>query len=528
MAGICEFAFVPEPHLARLWLGPAIVMCVALLAGPGFSTASAAVFCGAAFLGGSISSGEAALLTIPAVFCGEFLRRGVTPAVVAGVQFVAAVAARILASGDSTIVAEVFVWAACHAGATIAVATVPLVLIPRRSRQFAAHCRVRWSHFLFAFVAGTWSTAGLFLLMWRDAGGSQSLSAAGTWPLLPFAFAPLVIAVVLVLRLKRFYRGVQRQASDDRSLRSEGARRAVAHALPGDIVHRILNLTRENKRLRRDAERRACEAKEAQETIARLEKTLGEINQTVELRARQARKLFRGYERTNARLQALMRRSLDVTLFADDKGVIQSVSRSAMRVLGFMPAQLEGQHLSVLIPPLAENGHPLDVNGRTPADPPKVAIVNVQTADGKTKPVRAHVHAYAIGNRTEYAVQLHDNTGMRKALAALEQARDVSQSTRKSRDHFIATMSHELRTPLHGLIATLDMLRPGPECPPEFEQRLSIARLSARSLLKIANDILDLTRFDSGRFHLESKPFSLQVTLQGIMDESRARADALG
>src|SRR5690606_25786785 len=88
-------------------------------------------------------------------------------------------------------------------------------------------------------------------------------------------------------------------------------------------------------------------------------------------------------------------------------------------------------------------------------------------------------------------------------------------------------MSHELRTPLHGLIGTLDMLR-DESLSPTGTQRLAIAKASARSLLKIANDILDLSRMDGGDFTFEHRSFSLTRLLQEAVEESRAQANARG
>lgn len=525
----CEILIEPDAHVFGLSLGPAIVMCVGLMAGAHVSFACAAIVSVAAFLNGGTPYGVT-LTGITGAICGELLRRGRSPVLLVCLLFLASAADQLAQPAETWRLLKTLAWCACHAGANVAVATVVLVLIPRRSTQFAPHCRVRWAHIVFALVAGTWSTAGLFLLKWKAVEvASQSPTIATTLQLFWIALAAVFTTLLVTTRLKLITERVRRQQRDGHSSQSERRRSFISCELPIETLHRVLERNREVQRLMRNAERRAREAAEARETIARMEEELRETRQTVELRTKQVRKLMRAHEKSSARLQALMQGSLDITLFTDEQGIIRAASRSVTRVLGFQAAQLEGRPLKVLIPPGMEAGHPLDLSGYAPGNhASRVAIVSVRTADGKATPVRAHVHAFAFRNSVAYAVQLHGSTDMRDALAAKERTGTLTQSTHQSRDHFIATMSHELRTPLHGLIATLDMMRPGPECPPEFEQRLSIARLSARSLLKIANDILDLTRFDSGHFQLEKQPFSLGVILQEIMDESRARADSLG
>ncbi|HEY6927557.1 MAG TPA: response regulator [Steroidobacteraceae bacterium] len=113
------------------------------------------------------------------------------------------------------------------------------------------------------------------------------------------------------------------------------------------------------------------------------------------------------------------------------------------------------------------------------------------------------------------------------ALAELKRARHLVDAAQRSSGHFVAMMSHEIRTPLHGLMATIDMLREEP-LSPEGHHRVGIARVSARTLLNIANDILDLSRIDAGAFPLEHRPFDLANVLREVVDEAGARAQYLG
>ena len=76
-------------------------------------------------------------------------------------------------------------------------------------------------------------------------------------------------------------------------------------------------------------------------------------------------------------------------------------------------------------------------------------------------------------------------------------------------------MSHEIRTPLHGLIGTLDLMsRDG--LGERAAYRLNIARNSARSLLQIANDVLDLSGIEAGRVRIERVAFDLRDQVSAV------------
>jgi signal transduction histidine kinase len=78
-------------------------------------------------------------------------------------------------------------------------------------------------------------------------------------------------------------------------------------------------------------------------------------------------------------------------------------------------------------------------------------------------------------------------------------------------------MSHEMRTPLNGVIGVNDLLL---QTPLNEEQRelAELIRSSAGSLLSLINDILDLTRVESGKLELEYFDFDIRNTVEDAID----------
>ncbi len=93
--------------------------------------------------------------------------------------------------------------------------------------------------------------------------------------------------------------------------------------------------------------------------------------------------------------------------------------------------------------------------------------------------------------------------------------RDIAQSQRRideelqAKSRFLADMSHEIRNPLNGVIGMLELLS-ATEQTPEQRDYLETGRNSAKALLGLLNDILDLSKAEADKFTLEVEPFDLR------------------
>ena len=108
-------------------------------------------------------------------------------------------------------------------------------------------------------------------------------------------------------------------------------------------------------------------------------------------------------------------------------------------------------------------------------------------------------------------------TALRAAQAAAEQAN-------RAKSMFLASMSHEIRTPMNGVLGMAEILASS-ELPASSQRNVQIIRESARSLLRIIDDILDMSSIEAGRLKLLAEPIDLIATLETTMDSLRGYAD---
>ena len=97
----------------------------------------------------------------------------------------------------------------------------------------------------------------------------------------------------------------------------------------------------------------------------------------------------------------------------------------------------------------------------------------------------------------------------------LAEARDDALLASQHKSAFLATMSHEIRTPLNGLVGLNDLLL-RTQLDTYQEQLVNGAEASGRTLLRLINDVLDLSKIEAGRLVLESIDFDLRRLLDDI------------
>ncbi|MCZ2483678.1 PAS domain S-box protein [Aquirufa nivalisilvae] len=108
-----------------------------------------------------------------------------------------------------------------------------------------------------------------------------------------------------------------------------------------------------------------------------------------------------------------------------------------------------------------------------------------------------------------------DYTEHKQAQNELIRAKEIAESAANAKDSFLANMSHEIRTPLNAIIGFTELLQqrnlPSPDC--EYIENIQTA---GDHLLLLINDILDLSKIDSGKIEMEIQPFSLKESLKHV------------
>ena len=104
-------------------------------------------------------------------------------------------------------------------------------------------------------------------------------------------------------------------------------------------------------------------------------------------------------------------------------------------------------------------------------------------------------------------------------MRLLRESLEAAKESEKSKNDFFSNMSHDMRTPLNAILGMLELCEKYAEDPKRVKEYVGKLRYSARQLLGLINDILEMSRMQNGRLTLENKHFNLRRCMEDCMSQ---------
>ncbi len=233
--------------------------------------------------------------------------------------------------------------------------------------------------------------------------------------------------------------------------------------------------------------------------------------------------------RTDALMRRVVESSSDGLLVIDEGGKVQSANPAAERMLGQQSGELVGQHFFDVIA-TANHQPPIHSLSRM-AYAERPSQVELTRPDGSTLIADVALTRIPDHPTATFVALLHDVTEMKMREAELRVARDQAEAASNSKSQFLANMSHELRTPLNAVIGFSEIMKGellGPIGTESYRGYSHSIHDSAKHLLSIINDILDISSIESGSPRLYEGIHEPEQICQSVIALVNGRAETAG
>ena len=249
---------------------------------------------------------------------------------------------------------------------------------------------------------------------------------------------------------------------------------------------------------------------------------------------------------SGARLKAIVETASNGIIVIDRNGIVEDFNHGAEVLFGYDAAEVIGQNVKMLMPvPYASEHDGYLSNYHQTGIKNIIGIgreVKGQKKDGSTFPMHLSVNEVHLSDRTVYAGIVDDLTNRVRAEAKLQEyaqqlewtnieisdALSKAEEATQAKSAFLASMSHELRTPLNSIIGFANILKKNKSQNLDDKQLKYLERLgvNATDLLNLINDILDISKIESGELALDETATDIGELIHETVDQMKGHGKA--
>jgi signal transduction histidine kinase/FixJ family two-component response regulator len=159
-------------------------------------------------------------------------------------------------------------------------------------------------------------------------------------------------------------------------------------------------------------------------------------------------------------------------------------------------------------------------------------VEKVQSSNAKLEQANQgleEAHAFLEQRVSARTRELQEEINIRAQVQQeLERAKDAAEAANQAKSEFLANMSHEIRTPLNAILGFASLMQEGTETEVERQDFLDTIQNGGQHLVRLVDDILDLSKIEAGRMEYDRIPASPHQIISEMISVLRVRAQEKG
>ena len=232
------------------------------------------------------------------------------------------------------------------------------------------------------------------------------------------------------------------------------------------------------------------------------------------------------------KISKIINSSLDAVVIVNAKGAVTHWNSQAEKTFGWTKQEvlykpmhdfiIPDEYISAHVDGMAnyfKTGHGPVLNQRIE--------ITAKRKSGEIFDIELTVIPIVLSHTTIFGSFLRDITEVKKAKAALIEARENAEASSLAKERFMANMSHEFRTPLNAIMGMGDLLKETALNDVQSKYLKAINR-SSENLAVIVNDILDISKIEQDKLTIEKIGFNFQDVINGVYDSELPKTKSKG
>ena len=220
----------------------------------------------------------------------------------------------------------------------------------------------------------------------------------------------------------------------------------------------------------------------------------------------------------------------DALIIINESGKISDFNPAAERMFGYSNSEVMNKRVNMLMPAHLSEKHDYYIKKRIKGDKTIEGSIAAEIVgkrkDGSEFPALLSISEMLINDQRFFTGFIRDISDL-KRNESLKREKEAAELANKTKSEFIANMSHELRTPMHGIMSfsKLGIIKIEKEDFKPLKKYFENIELSGTRLVKLINNILDLSSIETGHMRLDYEICDLNKIIDNCISETESLAE---